>query len=140
MLGRLNLSSLQSNAQHLVTTLSSHDPGSVADALLDQPARVSYNQQGQQVNVRVGSSRSASHRAVQLQGQAYISRGWAASHLRLSNRKFQQVSSSDANIPVLERVSHQAPASQCFLLCCVQGQRSMSVIKPSANLQHSAGW
>lgn len=115
MLGRLNLSSLHSNIQHLATTISGHSPSLVADALCNQPAHVSYNQNEPSLSVSIGSNRSSMSRAVQLRGQTYLSRGWAASHLQLDDGRTQHAASSDTNLPLLERVSEQCSA-YCVML------------------------
>ena len=111
MLGRLNLSSLHSNIQHLTTTLSGHSPSVVADALCNQPAHVSYSQHEQGLSVSIGTNRSSIPRAVQLRGQAYISRGWAASHLQLNDARAQHASLSDINLPLLDWVRQQSVSS-----------------------------
>ena len=108
MLGRLNLSSLHSNIQHLATTLSGHSPSLVADALCNQPTHVSYSQHEPSLSVSIGTNRSSIPRAVQLRGQAYISRGWAASHLHLNDAQAQRASSSDNSLPLLDRVRQQS--------------------------------
>ena len=104
MLGRLNLSSVHSNAQRLVTPLSRQDIRSVADALGNQPTSVFYDQHGNGLAVSIGSSTNSLQRAVQLRGQAYISHGWAASHLSLSSSQHQQSCASAASLPLLGRV------------------------------------
>ena len=101
MLGRLNLSSLNSNVQHLVTTLSGHNPSAVSEALLCQPTQVTYNEQSQGLSVSIGSSRSKLPHSVQLRGEVYFPRGWAASHL--CQNVAQQASTS--SLPLLELVS-----------------------------------
>jgi len=106
MLGRFNLSSLNSNAQHLVTTLSGHSSSCVSDALRIQPTQVTYSQQDHGLAVSIGSRQPSSfpvQHAVQLRGQAYLSQGWAASHLQYAAA--QQSTSSDDNFPLLELVS-----------------------------------
>ena len=105
MLGRLNLSSHNSNVQHLVTTLSGHNPNAVSEALLCQPTQVTYNQQSQGLSVSIGSSRSNLPHSVQLRGQVYFPRGWAASH-----NVAQQASAS--SLPLLELVSQAR--STCY--------------------------
>lgn len=108
MLGRLNLSSHNSNVQHLVTTLSGHNPNAVSEALLCQPTQVTYNQQSQGLSVSIGSSRSNLPHSVQLRGQLYFPRGWAASHLH--HNVAQQASAS--SLPLLELVSQAR--STCY--------------------------
>lgn len=108
MLGRLNLSSLHSNVQHLATTLSGHSPSLVADALYNQPTHLSYSQHEPRLSVSIGTSRSSVPRALQLHGQAYISRGWAASHLQLNRAQAQNALSCDDNLPLLDRVRQQS--------------------------------
>lgn len=104
MLGILNLSSLHSNVQHLATTLSGHSPSLVADALYNQPTHLSYSQHEPRLSVSIGTSRSSVPRALQLHGQAYISRGWAASHLQLNSAQAQSAFACDDNLPLLDRV------------------------------------
>ena len=116
MLGRLSLSSLHSNVQHLATTLSGHSPSLVADALCNQQTHVSYSQHEQALSVSIGTSSSSFRRAVQLRGQAYISRGWAASHLQLSDGPALHACSSHDNLPLLDRVREQPrPANSAML-------------------------
>lgn len=112
MLGRLNLSSLHSNVQHLATTLSGHSPSLVADALCDQPTHLSYSQHEPRLSVSIGTSRSSGPRALQLHGQAYISRGWAASHLQLNSAQAQNAFPCDDNLPLLDRVRYKS-SSPC---------------------------
>ena len=125
MLGRLNLSSLHSNIQHLATTISGHSPSLVADALCNQPAHVSYNQHEPSLSVSIGSNRSSMSRAVQLRGQTYLSRGWAASHLQLNDGRTQHAASSDTNLPLLDRVSEQCSA-HCVMFCLHQAEHFSS--------------
>ena len=104
MLGRLNLSSLNSNVQHLVTTLSGHNSSAASEALFCQPTQVTYNQQSQGLSVSIGSDRSSRSylpHPVQLTGEVYFPRGWAASHLH--HNAAQQASAS--TLPLLELVS-----------------------------------
>lgn len=116
MLGRLSLSSLHSNVQHLATTLSGPSPSLVADALCNQQTHVPYSQHEQALSVSIGTSSSSFRRAVQLRGQAYISRGWAASHLQLNDGPALHASSSDDNLPLLDRVKEQSrPAYSAML-------------------------
>lgn len=116
MLGRLNLSSLHSNVQHLATTLSGYSPSLVADALCNQPMHLSYSQHQPRLSVSIGTSRSSGPRALQLHGQAYISRGWAASHLQLDSAQAHSALSCDDNLPLLDRVRYQ---SDHTLPCCL---------------------
>lgn len=115
MLGRLNLSSLHSNVQHLATTLSGHSPSLVADALCNHPTHVSYSQHEPALSVSIGTNRSSIARALQLRGQAYISRGWAASHLQ-NDEHAQHASSYDVNLPLLDRVKQQSHSAHCVML------------------------
>lgn len=117
MLGRLNVSSLNSNVQHLVTTFSGHNSTSVSEALHNQPTQVTYSQQDQGLSVSIGSSRSSLQRALRVRGQVYMSRGWAASHLQNSCKHDV---CADANTPLLESVSRTLQVmiiKTAFLLC-----------------------
>lgn len=116
MLGRLNLSSLHSNVQHLASTLSGHSPSLVADALCNQPTHVSFSQHEPRVRVSIGTSSSPFPRAVQLRGQAHISCGWAASHLLLNDGQAQQAPSSHVNMPLLDAVRPQSSSSYSGML------------------------
>lgn len=116
MLGRLNLSSLHSNVQHLATTLSGHSPSLVADALYNQPTHLSYSQHEPRLSVSIGTSSSSTPRALQLHGQAYISRGWAASHLQLNSAQAQSAFSCDDNLPLLDRVRYQSSSPYSAML------------------------
>ena len=100
MLSRLNLSSLQSNVQHLVTTLSGHASSSAADVWHHHPVQGTQQEQ-QALRISIGSRQSCPlQRAWQLPVcQAYISRGWAASHLQ---QLAQQGPSAESNLPLLE--------------------------------------
>lgn len=116
MLGRLNLSSLHSNVQHLASTLSGHSPSLLADALCSQPTHVSYSRHEPRLDVSIGTSSSSFPRAVHLRGQAYISRGWAASRVQLNDGQAQVASSSKVNMPLLDRVRQQSPSFSGVLL------------------------
>lgn len=125
MLGRLNLSSLHSNAQHLASTLSGHRPSLVADALCNQPTHISFSQHEPTVRVSIGTSSSSFPRAVQLQGQAYISHGWAASHLLLVDGQAQHASSSHVNNKtLLDTVRPQSSSSYSGMLLAFQKRLS----------------
>lgn len=141
MLARL--SSAQSNAQLLVTTVAEHAATSDIVDLLEahQDNEVTWSRQGKRIHVNVGRGSSP---VLQLKGQAYMApfRGWAASHLHLMKRT-AAVPKAEGSLEQVRCQSSQSAAAVCLSqswlspCTCLLLRETYTLLHPTKSLLHA---